>query len=234
MAIKSAPTPNSLLAGLPKADQQLLLAECEPIDLVFAQVLAEPQQLIEYVYLPMDSFVSSLASIDGKTHLEVGLTGNEGILGATLALGVYTAPLHVMVQGGGAAYRVPVEPFCHVLRQSPALEQSLKRYLYVLFEQMAQTAACTRFHIVEARLARWLLMTQDRAHSNQFHITQKFLAYMLGVRRVGVTEAAQALQQQELIHYHRGNIEIINRSGLEKVCCSCYQADKASYALTMK
>lgn len=155
------------------------------------------------------------------------------MLGISLILGVEVAPQRALVQGPGFALCMDSALFMHEYEKSPAMQSLLKRYLYVLMGQLAQTAACTRFHVVEERLARWLLMTRDRAQSDEFHITHELLAYILGVRRVGITKAASSLQQRNLIQYRRGKIKILDHRGLEAASCSCYAADRTAYEKMM-
>lgn len=221
---------NHLIALLPRKERQHLLALCEPIELVSAEVLCEPGDRTRHVYFPVDGFISLLTQIGGKAALEVGMVGREGMLGVQLAMGVATAPLHALVQGQGLAWRIGASAFRRELAQSPALRNELNRYAYVLMKQLTASAACLRFHEIGPRLARWLLMSHDRAHSDKFHVTHEFLAYMLGVRRVGVTRAASQLQRAKCIEYHRGALTVLNRVGLELAACSCYAEDRKSYA----
>ncbi|WP_240794569.1 Crp/Fnr family transcriptional regulator [Azoarcus sp. DD4] len=232
---RSSPTlaVNRLLAALPQEDRQRFVAGCERIELKFGEILAKPGAPIHHIYFPTDSVISLVTPANGAASLEVGLVGSEGMLGLSLILGVDVSPLLALVQGDGPALRMDVARFRHELEVSPALQRLLKCYLYVVITQLAQTAACTHFHLVEARLARWLLMTQDRAHSDAFHVTHEFLAHTLGVRRVGVTKAASSLQSRNLIRYRRGDITILDRAGLEVASCGCYAADKAAYARIM-
>jgi CRP-like cAMP-binding protein len=227
--VKRAAPANRLLAALPRKDRQRLLAICEPVDLVFADILCQPGERIDHVYFPIDSIISLVTPIDGYAALEVGMIGNEGMFGITLVLGINDSPLYALVQGSGHALRIDAAPFRRELEDNPPLQRALSRYIYVLMNQFAQTAACTRFHLVEARLARWLLMTQDRAHTNAFHLTHEFLGHMLGVRRVGVTKAATSLQKLNLISYSRGDITILDHRGLEGASCACYLTDRQTY-----
>jgi CRP-like cAMP-binding protein len=206
-----------------------LLAHCEPVELALGERLCEVGDRIRHVYFPTGGFLSLISSIDGRPRLELGLVGTEGMLGVSLLMGMNQAPLRAVVQGAGPALRMEATKFSRALTRSPVLRQALMRYLYVLMSQLAQMAACTRFHVVEARLARWLLMTRDRAHSNEFYITQEFLAYMLGVRRAGITRAAGSFQRRKLIRYSRGTINILDNPGLERVACECYAAGVQMY-----
>lgn len=220
---------NRLLAALPGKDRQQLLSGCEYVELVFGTILCEPGETIRHIYFPTDSFISLMTPIEGHSSLEVALIGSEGMYGIPLMLGVDVTSWHGVVQGSGSAWRMEAERFNREFKLSVALQQYLMRYIYVVMIQLAQTAACNRFHVVEERLARWLLMTRDRAHSGEFHITHELLAQVLGVRRVGVTEAAGSLQKKKLISYSRGDVKIRDIGGLEAASCRCYRADKETY-----
>jgi len=223
---------NDLISLLPRRDRSRLLAISESVQLELGVVLCEPGKPTRHVYFPNDCLISLVTAIEGEPWLEVRMVGREGMLGVQLALGVGVIPLHALVQGAGTARRIAAAPFRRELEASKALQRTLHRYVYVLIEQLATSAACTHFHSIGQRLARRLLMTQDGAHSDSFHLTQEFLAHMLGVRRVSITSAASDLQRRGLIGYHRGEITVLDRGGLGKAACSCYAADRHAYALT--
>jgi CRP-like cAMP-binding protein len=196
---------------------------CDQIDLRFGDVVCESGERIRHVYFPKESFISLLTTLDDGARLEVGIVGDEGMVGTALALGIDVWPQHALVQGAGTAWRMSASAFRNHLKQSSALRHGVDRYIHVLMSQLAQTAACARYHVVEARLARWLLLTRDRAHADQFRLTHEFLAYMLGVRRAGITRAANILQARGLIDYSRGEISILDGARLQRASCSCYR-----------
>lgn len=220
---------NRLLASLHRNDHHRVVAACELVDLHNGENIWAPQDRISHVYFPLDCFISQLVPIDSHENLELALVGSEGMLGTPLILGVKSSILQALVQGSGSALRISAATFRRELEQLPALRKHLNRYIYVAQAQLALTAACISFHSLDLRLARWLLMTHDRAGLDKFYLTQKLLAQMLGVRRVGVTNAAGALQKRKLLSYSRGEITILNRAGLEKASCTCYQVSEDIY-----
>ena len=229
-----SPAPeNHLIERLPTPDRERLQALCEPVQLGLAEVLCGHGEALTHVYFPVDGFISLLTRVDAHPGLEVGMIGREGMLGAWLVLGVDNASAAALVQGPGLAWRMAVAPFKRELARNAALRAGLGRYIGVRLAQMTASTACTRFHQIAPRLARWLLMSQDRAHADHFHVTHEGLAMLLGVRRVGITMAAGTLQRAGLIDYHRGELTVINRRGLEAASCSCYAADESSYAALM-
>lgn len=220
---------NYLLASLPRSDRELVASACDSAELPFGEALCQPGEAMRHVYFPTDSYISLITPSGATDSLEVGMVGSEGAFGVTLMLGVNESGLIGLVQGSGRALRMPVKRFRQLADDSKPFRRTLNRYLYVLTAQLAQTAACNRFHLLDARMARWLLMTQDRAHKATFRLTHEFLAYMLGVRRAGITEAAGRLQAKGLIRYVRGELTVIDRPGLEAVSCPCYRASKGTY-----
>jgi CRP-like cAMP-binding protein len=213
---------NRLIDNLPRQERSRIIARCHSADLALGAVLCQPGQPFEHVYFPTTGFISQVVKINGHQPLELSLIGNEGMLGATLALGVQAASASAVVQGAGTALRMTAAQLRRELRDAPSLLLMLNRYLYVSIAQLSQSAGCTAFHEVEPRLARWLLMTHDRAHADHFNLTHEFLADMLGVRRSGITIAAGVLQRRKLIRYSRGEIRVLDRKGLEAASCECY------------
>jgi CRP-like cAMP-binding protein len=228
-ALRRSPIENRLLSGLPRLVRQRLIASCTPVELELGKVLYEPTERIRDIYFPLEGFISLLLPVDGHASLELALIGNEGMLGVPVVLGVEGSWLRALVQGSGSALRMSTVSLRRELERSAALRRTLNRYIYVLLDQTALIAACNSFHTLDARLVRWLLMTHDRAHTDHFHLTHEFLAQMLGVRRVGVTNAAGQLQQRKLVRYSRGDITVLDRAGLESASCGCYQLGKDIY-----
>lgn len=214
--------PNILLRLLPRKDYLHLAPGLTPVTLKFGQVLYEPGKPMRDVYFPSACLVSLLTIAEGHLALEVGMVGPEGMLGVALALGIAVSPVRALVQGEGPALRMSKARFLAEFRASLPLQRAVLTYVHALMGQITQTAACNRFHLVEGRLARWLLMTRDRVGSSQFRMTHEFLSHMLGVRREGVSEAAALFQDRHLIEYTRGKIRILDHGGLEGAACSCY------------
>ncbi len=225
----SASATNQLIDRLPAAASRSLLAACRTVDLEFDQVLAEANAPIAHVLFPTTAIIAVTTQVKDRNPLEMSMIGHEGMLGATLALGIKRQPMRPVVQRSGQALEIAAMEFRRQVKSSPALRRLVDGYLFVLVEQLAQTAACNAFHEVSARLARWLLMMDDRTRGEPLELTHLFLSDMLGVRRSAVTIAAGHMQEQQLIRYARGNIQVLSRSGLESVACDCYPASVASY-----
>ena len=222
-AIEPRSAANGVLASLPHALRERLQPGLVPVALDLGDVLYDAGEKIRHVYFPCDSIVSLVTLTQGHLALEVGLVGREGMVGVPLALGLRISPLRALVQSGGSAMRMDAARFLRELERSARLRACLHRCTRELMAQITRTAACNRFHTVDERLARLLLMTRDRRRSARFHLTHEFLAYTLGVRRVGVTQAASGMQRKKLIAYRRGDISILDPAGLEAASCACYE-----------
>lgn len=219
-------TENQLIERLPKAVRKRFLALCEPFELVLSAELSVRGTQLSHAYFPRSGFISLVIDIDSHPPLEVGMVGREAMLGSELVLGEAKTPWRALVQGAGSCWRIEAQAFRKAMAEMPALEELLKRTLMIRLHQQSLASACERFHPIGQRLARWLLMSQDRAQADHFHVTQEFISLMLGVRRVGVTKAASDFQKDGLIEYRRGELKVLDRSGLESEACSCYEADK--------
>src|SRR5215216_4001886 len=214
---------NRMLATLPKAEYKRLLPSLKLVNLPLGEVLYEPGSVIKYVYFPNNSIVSLISPQLGTSSLEVGMIGNEGMAGLAVFMGVKNSSTQALVQGAGSAMRMTSGNLRDEAHRLSNMHNLLHRYSHSLLMQISQIAACNNFHLVHARLARWLLMTNDRLGLAEFPLTQSFLSNMLGVRREGVSEAASELQSSKLIRYSRGLITILNRRGLEANSCECYE-----------
>ena len=217
------PPPNRILAALPRKANRRFLAGLTSVDLALGEVLYQARTASRHVYFPNDCTVSLIAVADSAKGLEVGLVGREGMVGMPLALGASGSPVRALVQGAGSAMRMTSARFGRELKRNRPLQRSLDRCAHVAMATAMQVAVCNNEHLLEARLARWLLMTRDRASSEKFRCTQESIALMLGVRRVGVTVAAGDLQRRKLIRYSRGAMQILDAKGLLAASCSCYQ-----------
>jgi CRP-like cAMP-binding protein len=225
---------NQLLDHLPVAERRRVLAHGSQVPLRSGQQLAVQDVPVRTLLFPLAGCMSLVTPLDAHPLLQVGMVGSEGVLGAQLLLGAPASPVTVVVQQDGQAWALPAAVLRRELRTSPGLHRLLMRYLLVQLRQSATAGACLHFHALQARLARWLLMGQDRAAGPGFAVTQENVAHLLGVRRVGVTVAAGRLQAAGLIRYHRGWLSIVNRAGLEGEACTCYAQDRASYRLGMR
>jgi len=224
---------NQLLDHLPAAELRRLLAQGTLVPLRSGQPLQSQGLPSRALLFPIQGFACLVTPLDQHLPVQVGMVGREGVLGAQLLLGLSASPVGVVVQEGGQAWSLPVAALRRALPLNPGLRRLLSRYLLVQLRHAVTAAACLRFHSLQARLARWLLMGQDRAEGDGFAVTQDGLAHLLGVRRVGVTVAASGLQEAGLIRYHRGWITVSDRAGLQTLACSCYAQDRAAYLLGM-
>jgi CRP-like cAMP-binding protein len=226
------PVRNRLLADLPRKHLERLLSQMEPVPLKLGAVLYEPGARIRYCYFPTGGVVSLLTVLAPQKSAEIGMVGREGLVGMSAAVGLNVSQLKAVVQGDGSAMRITAANLQKEFASSDALHRGLFRFNHSLMGQVAQTAACNRFHKAEMRLARWLLVTRDRLRSDSFRLTHQFLSLMIGVRRVGVTTAAGSLARRKLISYSRGNIRVLNAKGLQSASCECYEAVKVMYGRT--
>lgn len=219
---RASPVENLLLAALPQKEYQRLRRHLKEIPLVFEDILYQPDSIISDVYFPGSGIISLLAGVKERATIEVGLVGREGMLGLPVFMGVKTSRNLAVVQGAGFAMSMKATVLRQKCSEGGSLPRILQRYSHSVLTQISQSAVCNQFHAVDARLARWLLMTHDRVGQDEFLITQEFLSNMLGVRREGVSKAAGDLQRGKLIRYSRGRLKILNRADLEAVSCSCY------------
>lgn len=227
------PGVNCLIESLTPSERNKIIKDCDTVDMVLGTVLHEPFQRYQCVYFPLAGFISLIATQGEHQHMAVGLIGNEGMLGATLILGSHSSSMKSIVSGAGSALKMSTMHFLRAMHPKSRLLHVLQMRLAATIDDLSKMILCTRFHPIEQRLAYWLLLAQDRAHADNFYLTHESLADMLGVRRSGITVAAGELQAKALIHYTRGHIHVLNRTGLEAASCECYRAQVGACAKTL-
>jgi CRP-like cAMP-binding protein len=218
-----------LLDSLPAAVRDGLLPALEPVTLGLGDVIYEPGRPMSHIYFPTTAIVSLIYTMEEGATAEMGLVGNEGVAGIALFMGGDTTPNQAVVQVAGGALKMRATALLDEFRRGGPFQLMLLRYTQALITQISQTAVCNRLHPIDKRLCRWLLLARDRLPSDEFHMTQDFIAHMLGVRREGVTAAAHQLQAAGLIRYSRGHITILDRQRLEAASCECYRVVKNEF-----
>lgn len=218
----SRPATNQLIRRLPRTDRTSLLARCEPVDLVLDEVLCTPDTPLRFAWFPDSGLIAREVRIVGHLAMEVAMSGNDGMLGESLSLGIKATPYQATVRGPGVAHRIAAADFTALLTDSRALSRVVDDYMYRMMAAALRAAPCARFHTVEQRFARWLLMVDDRMRTGRLRLTHEVVAGVLGVRRSAVTIAATALQTKGLIRYTRGRISVVTHSGLKAAACGCY------------
>jgi CRP-like cAMP-binding protein len=229
-ALLPAAESNALLAGLPRSEREQFRSLCEPVEMEFGAVLCEVEMPYRHAYFPASGLISLVSNLNDRSPLEMALIDQDGMLGATLLLGIDTVPIRAVVHAPGAALRITAAKLQQQIRDSAALRKILSRYLYMRLVELSLVGACIRYHRIEQRLARALLLAHDRAPNDSFYLTHGYLADMLGVRRSSITIAAGDLQDRKLISYKRGNITLLDRPGLEDMSCECYEVLQARQA----
>ena len=224
---------NRLVAALPAPRRVVFLEHCERVELKLHDTLMRAGDVFDHAYFPLDSFVSVVMHADDAPSAQVGMVGNEGMFPAALVLGASIDAFDARVQGAGRAFRIHRSALQTLLRHDAWLQDVLKRYVNVRQAHLAQQSVCLHSHAVEQRLARWLLMTRDRAHASELFFTHEALACMLGVRRESVSRVARNFEKLGLISYSHGYIMLLDEPGLEKLSCRCYQANLRSYEATL-
>ncbi|QMU60228.1 MAG: helix-turn-helix domain-containing protein [Gammaproteobacteria bacterium] len=226
---KHNPRQNYILSALPNDVYEIMQRDLELVDMPLGKVLYESGTEMEFVYFPTSSIVSLIYLTEDGHSAEIAVTGREGIVGVALFMGGNTTPSRAVVQNAGHAYRYQGTLLQNAFNVGGPLQRQLLMFTQVLITQMAQTAVCNRHHSIDQQLCRWLLLSLDRVSTNRLMMTQDLIANMLGVRREGVTKAAGKLQDNGIISYHRGIIDILDRPGLENLACECYSVVKSEY-----